>query len=121
MTSHFNRILNDDKIDCINTSLLICPLEQFKKSILQAGKQLTRLVDFHTDYRGAKRRSVKSRLEMEVKMRCLVAVHFIDLALLLARPATNLDFTAWQRIAEDIENAIKGLWFLAHLPATFPR
>ena len=95
-------------------------MDQFKRSVLETGKTLTQLVDYHTDYKMARRKSVKGRLEMEVKMRCLVAAHYIDLALLMAKPATALDFEGWKRIKDDLEGAIKGLFFMAHLPSTFP-
>ena len=76
-----------------------------KKYIINTGKTLTQLVDFHTDYRLARRRSVKGRLEMEVKMRCLVEVHYLDLALLIAKPSTVLRFDDWSRIKSDLENS----------------
>ena len=77
-------------------------------------------MDHYTDYRGARRRSVKARLEMEVKMRCLVPVHFADMALLLADPPTDLDICGWEILRNDLKNAINGLYFLIHLPDTFP-
>ena len=117
--SAFNRVLNNDHIQ-LNTGLVICPLEQFRTSIINTGKTLTQLVDYHTDYRGARRRSVKARLEMEVKMRCLVAVHYLDLALLMAKPAAVLGFEDWKRIKDDLKDAIKGLYFMSYITKTFP-
>ena len=64
--SAFNRVLNNDHIE-LNTRPIICPLEQFIKSIINTGKTLTQLVDYHTDYRFARRRSVKGILE---KLKC---------------------------------------------------
>ena len=61
VVSPYNLILNNDRVDNLNTRLLICPLVQFKKAILETGRSITKLVDNHTDYRNARRRSVKAR------------------------------------------------------------
>ena len=52
-------------------------------------------------------------------MRCLVAVHYIDLALLIAKPATDLNFSGWETLKSDLICAFKGFWFLNFLPQTF--
>ena len=57
---------------------------------------------------------------MEVKMRCFVVVHYLDLALLIAKPSTILGFEEWKRIRGDLEDSIKGLYFMTHISKTFP-
>ena len=87
----YNRNLLETEVT-LNTAAIIDPLKAFRQSVLETGKTITKLVDHYTDYRGARRRSVKARLEMEVKMRCLVPVHFADMALLLADPRQTWTF-----------------------------
>ena len=117
--SAYNRSLIETGVT-LNTAPVIGPLTAFRQSVLDTGKTLTKLVDQYTDYRGARRRSVKARLEMETKMRCLVSVHFADMALLLASPPTDTDICGWEILRNDLKCAINGLYFVINLPDTFP-
>ena len=46
----YNRVLPNDRV-ALNTSPIICPLDQFKRSVLETGKTLTQLVDYQLPHR----------------------------------------------------------------------
>ena len=106
--------------EAASTGPLIAPVKHFKQSILDIGKIMVGMVKQHTDFSHGPRRKIKARLEMEVKMRCLVATHFLDLCLLIVEPATPLDIDTAGRIRQDFIGCFQGLYFMSFLEETFP-
>ena len=114
----FNTILREAG-EAASTGPLVAPVKHFRQSILDIGKMMVGLVKHNTDFSHGPKRKIKARLEMEVKMRCLVATHYLDLCLLIAEPATPLDMDTAGRIRKDLLGCLKGLYFMCYLEKTF--
>lgn len=103
----------------LNTGPLIEPLKTFRAVVGGTAPVLSSLVNGNADFGRADRRKVRSWLQMECKLRVLVALHYLDMVHLMVEPETWTNLDGWTKIRDDIKAAISGLFFICYLPQTF--
>jgi hypothetical protein len=122
LTSRLNRMLNNDRRDAINLADMKAPIREFISDVTATSKSLTKLVaeriSLPVDSKVPRRQALR-RLQMEVKMRSLVALHFAEEALTLLDTKKLMNFREAQHFCDVLKNSISGLSFMINLHDTF--
>ena len=90
----YNKTLINDKKDLLSPSTIIGKTKEYQKLISATSVELSKLVEPNTTYEGAVRRKVKSRLEMETRLRCLVTSYFLNAIMDTIEPEKPLTYLA---------------------------